>query len=126
MTKNTVQDKIPIVHVLLLVGVPVLALTGTADASTQKTIVEELLLSASTTQIFLSPNRVNLKFSVTKVKKQDMMKQLEWVVQDAKEKGVDMAKTIIFCNSLVDIAGVVNWLMMRLGSAAFHPQDSRK
>jgi len=67
------------VHVLLLVGVPVLALTGTADASTQKTIVEELLLSASTTQIFLSPNRVNLKFSVTKVKKQDMMQQLEWV-----------------------------------------------
>lgn len=80
-----------------------LALTGTADASTQKTIVEELLLSASTTQIFLSPNRVNLKFSVTKVKKQDMMKQLEWVVQEAKEKGVEMAKMIIFCNSLVDL-----------------------
>lgn len=103
-----------------------LALTGTADASTQKTIVEELLMSASTTKIFLSPNRVNLKFSVTKVKKQDMMKQLEWVVQEGKEKGVEMAKMIIFCNSLVDIAGVVNWLMMRLGSAAFHPQDSRK
>lgn len=103
-----------------------LALTGTADASTQKTIVEELLLSASTTQIFLSPNRVNLKFSVTKVKKQDVMKQLEWVVQEAKEKGVEMAKMIIFCNSLVDIAGVVNWLMMRLGNAAFHPHDSRK
>ena len=83
-------------------------------------------MSASTTKIFLSPNRVNLKFSVTKVKKQDMMKQLEWVVQEGKEKGVEMAKMIILCNSLVDIAGVVNWLMMRLGSAAFHPQDSRK
>ena len=47
-------------------------------------------------------------------------------MQEAKENGVEMPKMTIFCNSLVDIAGVVNWLMMRLGNAAFHPQDSRK
>lgn len=37
-----------------------------------------------------------------------------------------MVKMIIFCNFFVDIVGVVNWLMMRLGNVVFYLQDFRK
>ena len=53
------------------------------------------------------------------------MNQLDWLVNEAKEKGEDMPKTITFCNTLTNIAAVANCLIMTLGSAAFQMQDSR-
>ncbi|CAB3990577.1 ATP-dependent DNA helicase [Paramuricea clavata] len=57
---------------------PLLALTGTADKSTQDTICNELLLKEPT-KFFVSPNRPNLRFCVHKVKKDDMLAQLDWL-----------------------------------------------
>lgn len=103
---------------------PVLALTGTADRNTQETICTELLLKEPT-KFFVSPNRPNLRFSVLKVKKKDMLAQLDWLLSMIEEHGVNMPKTIIFCDTLYTIASVTNYLMMQLGCNAFHPRTSK-
>ena len=104
-------------------AVPVLALTGTADKETQKVICEKLLMTHPIT-IFVSPNRTNLRFSVTKCKKDDMHVQLDWLVEMIKEQGVNVAKTLIFCNTLKEIAIVVDNLLVKLGDHAFYPSSS--
>ena len=48
-----------------------------------------------------------------------MENQLDWLIDEAKEKGSEMPKTIIFCNTLKDIASVVNLLLLKLGKYAF-------
>ena len=76
--------------------------------------------------IFMSPNRTNLRFSVNKSRKDDMHTHLDWLVDMVKKHGVDVAKTIIFCNTLKEIAIVVDNLLVKLGEYAFHPSSSRE
>lgn len=123
---NKISSKQVLKFPFLILDVPLLAITGTADRSTQKTIAEELTLSTSTVQLYVSPNRTNLYFDVHKVKKQDLMEELCWLVEEIKYKGRDSPQTIIFCCTLTDIAKVVNWLLMKLGDSAFYPSTSRK
>ncbi|XP_068757423.1 uncharacterized protein [Montipora capricornis] len=47
-------------------GTPVGALTGTADETTQTTIKEVLCMKTNCRTIYVSPNRLNLRFSVEK------------------------------------------------------------
>ncbi|KAK2552430.1 ATP-dependent DNA helicase Q-like 4B [Acropora cervicornis] len=47
-------------------GIPILALTGTADDTTQSTICSDLSLQANTCKLFISPNRPNIRVSVNK------------------------------------------------------------
>ena len=109
----------------LFAGVPVLALTGTADTETQKTICKELVMSDPRT-IFVSPNRPNLRISVTKATKENMHLQLDWLVNMVKQNGAEVPKTIVFCNTLREIAVVVNHLMFKLGEYAYHPTTSKR
>ncbi len=88
-------------HVYFL-GIPVLALTATADKLTQETICSQLCLKAYHTRLFVSPNRENLRFSIHKVKRESMDNQLDWLVDEVKRKGENMPKTIIFCNTIKD------------------------
>ncbi len=74
--------------------------------------------------LFVSPNRQNLRISVTKLEKSKMHYKLDWIVEMTKRQGADTPKTIIFCNTLQDIAIVVNHLMVKLGKYAFYPQTS--
>jgi len=53
-----------------------------------------------------------------------MDNQLDWPVDEAKEKGSELPKIIIFCNTLKDLAGVVNLLLLKLGKYAFVPVGS--
>ena len=108
-----------------MIGTPVLALTGTADKDTEKTIIADLNMR-NPVKLFVSPNRTNLRLSVKKVPRTDMLKQLDWIVDLVKECGKDTPKTIIFCDTLYAIASVVNFLMMSLGTYAFHPNTSKK
>ena len=104
------------------IGTPVHALTGTADGKTQKTICEQLTMKTRHI-INISPNRKNLRFSVQKYSKSDMHKQLDWLVELVKnviDKSTGkIPKTIIFCNSLKDIAVVLNYLLLKLGLYAY-------
>ena len=99
----------------MFLGVPVLALTATADKVTQETISNQLCLKADHTKLLISLNRENLRFSVHKVKKELLVTQIDWLVEEVKQKGANMPKTIIFCNTIKDIASIVNLLLLKLG-----------
>ena len=61
--------------------IPLLAITGMADKETQRHITQLLTMSKTMVKIFVSPNRVNLKFTVCKVKKSALMDQLSWIIE---------------------------------------------
>ena len=107
------------------VGTPVLALTGTADKETERTVMDDLTMK-DPIQLFVSPNRCNLRFSINKVARTDMLKQLDWLVELIKEYGKDTPKTIVFCDTMYSIASVSNYLMGKLREKAFNPSASRK
>lgn len=71
----------------------------------------------------MSPHRVNIRISVKYVKKEDMGKQIEWLVDEVKEKEVTQ-KTIIFCNTFKDIATVIDLLFFKFGKHATVPVGS--
>ena len=95
------------------------ALTGTADQYTQKTIKEALNLRNDTLTVYVSPNRMNLRFSVKKVKKEKQLDELQWLIDMVKEKGRDTPNTIIFCNTMNENASITNYLLYKLGISAY-------
>lgn len=102
-----------------------LAITGTADEKTQSVIIKQLVLKRPE-KFYVSPNRENLRISVIKCQRELMFQHLDWLVGIVKEKGIASPKSIIFCNgTLTDIAGVLNYLLMKLGKEAYFPQDSQ-
>ena len=104
-------------------GTPFLALTGTADKSTLNIIQKSLVLKDPVC-IFVSPER-NIRFSVKKLKQNEMFEQLSWLVQLIRDAGIHCPKTLIFCNTLNDIAAVFNNLMLQLGPCAYHLSDTK-
>lgn len=105
---------------------PVLALTGTADKHTQKVIISSLALRSDALHIFLSPNRPNLRINVIKTTKKEALSKLDWLIELCCNKGADTPKTILFCNTMRDVANLVNHLMLKLGTSAYIPPTSRK
>ena len=105
-------------------GTPFLALTGTADKSTLNIIQKSLVLKDPVC-IFVSPERKNIRFSVKKLKQNEMFEQLSWLVQLIKDAGIHCPKTLIFCDTLNDIAAVFNNLMLQLGPCAYHFSDTK-
>ncbi|XP_078364092.1 uncharacterized protein LOC144648389 [Oculina patagonica] len=106
-------------------GTPVLALTGTADEETETTVIKELAMK-DPIHLFVSPNRSNLRFSINKVSRTALLRELDWLVELIKKNGKDTPKTIVFCDTMYSMASVFNYLMMSLGEHAFHPNTSRK
>lgn len=106
-------------------GTPMAALTGTADEATQSTIKKKLCLNTNVLSVYVSPNRPNLRFFVKKVKKDCMLNQLQWLVDIIIDQGINCPKTIIFCNTITEIAHIINFLMMKLGNHAYDGKDSR-
>jgi hypothetical protein len=49
----------------------------------------------------------------------EMNCQLDWLVHEAKLNADKLPKTFIFCNTLTDIASIVNVLLLKLGSHAY-------
>ena len=72
----------------------------------------------------MSASRLNLRFSVKKVKKDAQLKELKWLVNLIKEERISCPKTIIFCNTMNEIAVVVNHLISELGKSVFYPEYS--
>lgn len=110
---------------LLILGTKVLALTGTAHRETELTIMKQLA-AKSPIRLFVSSNGPNFQLFINKVARTEMLKQLDWLVRMRKEQGIHTPKTIVFCNTMYSIAGVVNYLMMSLGKESFHPTTSKK
>jgi superfamily II DNA helicase RecQ len=98
---------------------PFLALTGTADKKTQGTIISLLSLH-DPVKLLISPERKNLRISVTKCKKTTIFGKLDWLIDLALEKGVNMPKTIIFCNMMNEMASICNYLFLKMGKYIYY------
>ena len=96
---------------------------GTADPTTRETIKKVLNLSENAEAIYVSPNRLNLRFSVQKLKK-EKRKKLDGLVDLVKKEGIITPKTIVFCNAMDEIAVILNHLMSQLGKKVFFPNCS--
>ena len=68
------------------------ALTGTADKTTQETIRKVLCMRPVCSTVYVSPNRLNLRFSVKKVAKEAQLKELKWIVNLITEEGTLQAE----------------------------------
>jgi hypothetical protein len=55
-----------------------------------------------------------------------MHEKLDWLIAVIEEVGCCMPKTIIFCNTLTDIAFVFNHLLFKLGGYAYYPPNSAR
>lgn len=71
--------------------------------------------------ITLSPERSNIKFSVMKVKREQYHSNFEWIANMIKMKGLETPKTIIFCNTMTNVASMVGNLFAMLGNAVYVP-----
>lgn len=99
-----------------------MALTGTADKATMQAIVSSLSLKEQT-DIHVSPNRRNIRMSVFKCSKISMLSHLNWLIELVRNNGLDTPKTLIFCNTMNDIATISNYILLNLADNAFHPTN---
>lgn len=105
------------------IEIPTAALTGTADDDTKNIICSSLAMKDPLI-ISISPNRTNVRFHVFHQKKDDAFSRLDWLIEELMLKNVATDKSIIFCNTMNDIARVVNYLLMKLGGKAYFPTSS--
>ncbi|XP_068756193.1 ATP-dependent helicase wrn-1-like [Montipora capricornis] len=102
-------------------GIPVLALTGRVDIKLRRKIRHMLSLRPDVHCITLSPERSNIKFTVMKVKREQYHCNFEWIADMIKTQGLATPKTIIFCNTMTNVASVVGNLFAMLGNAVYVP-----
>lgn len=103
-----------------------LALTGTADQGTSAAIVTGLGLKKDRVELFVSPNRENLRISVIQSKKEEAFSKLLWITDMIRNHRLDCPKTLVFCNTMKDLAEVANYLLFKLSKDAYFPTESSK
>ena len=107
-----------------IIDTPLLALTGTADKGTTEAIISSLGLKKDRVELFVSPIITNIRISVVKTKKDAAFTQLQWISDMIREQRLDCPKTLLFCNTMKDIAEVANYLLFKLGRNAYFPTGS--
>ena len=108
-----------IVFPFIFLGVPLLAITGTATKKMQTTIMQQLGMGENTVMLNISPNRENIRFSVIKTTKTDQLGYLRWLIDIIKERNLLSPKTIIYCATMHDVAKVFGFLLAELGDSAY-------
>ena len=98
------------------------SLTGTADQTTQETIREVLCMRPDCSTVYVSPNRLNLRFSVKKVTKDVQLK--EKVACKPDQRGRNQLPKDSHFLQYDEIAVVVNHLILELGREVFYPEFS--
>ena len=96
--------------------VPVLCITATADRGMRTRLANYLALSNPYT-VILSPNKDNIRFSVTQADKE--LCCLNWVVTMLRKEKKDSPYAIIFCQTVNDIALILSFLLKNLGEDAY-------
>ena len=71
--------------------------------------------------ITLSPERSNIKFTVMKVKRKQYHSNFKWIGDMIKAQGLATPITIIFCNTMTNVASMVGNLLAMLGEAVYVP-----
>eukprot|EP00794_Sanderia_malayensis_P004128 gene4126-4682_t len=103
---------------------PVLALTATANSLTEKKIVKSLGMTKFSL-IRVSPNRLNIRLSVVKFAKLDP-KLLSWIVEGLKKESGAYQKTIIYCQSVENVAKVFVYFKEELGDDVYDSSKREK
>ena len=101
-------------------NVPILAMTATADADYSSLISGSCCLSNNVSVIAAASDRKNICLSVFKtVKGPEKFESLSWIVEGLKEDGLLFPKTILYCRTVKLVGEVFNFLMLKLGNAAY-------
>ncbi|XP_066266513.1 ATP-dependent DNA helicase RecQ-like [Branchiostoma lanceolatum] len=99
-------------------GIPVLALTASADVKTRKDIVHLLKLKKTTLYVEASPDRPNIRLSCVSVKGGDKS-CLDWIVTGLREEGTSHPEIIIYCTSITVTRKVYEYIKKGLGDHAY-------
>ena len=78
--------------------VPVVVLTATATPEVEKQIRENLQMN-DVTRIVSPPDRPNIRYSVVKMKTDDVDQNFSWLIQELLKQGYSSRRVIIFCKS---------------------------
>ena len=105
---------------------PICCLTATATAKTKQNVYKILGLSKkSVHDVYVSPNRDNIKLVMTKVS-HDAATQFSIfnsLIADIEKFGASADRTIIYCRSIIDCAKIYRHFHKILGESAFVPNQ---
>ena len=104
---------------ILYLGLPFLALTGTADVKMKQTIMKDLSFKKDKVVLDISPERSNIRFTIIKTKRENHLQHLQWLIDMIRLERENMPKTIIFCTTMQDVAKLSGHLLGMLGADAY-------
>ena len=88
-------------------GTAICCLTATATSKTRSKVWKILGVNHKhTKEIYVSPDRHNIKLSMAKVTQQEVadVSMLHWIIADVRDRGVECARTLVYCKSIMDCA----------------------
>ena len=98
-------------------SVPFVALTATASKNTKEYICDSLEMIHPAV-IAISPNRMNLRYSVYRVS-EDVETRFLWLVEELRRKKTGTTKTLVFCKSIASCAQLYAFFDYQLQEAGY-------
>jgi ATP-dependent DNA helicase RecQ len=98
-------------------SVPFVALTATASDSTRKNICASLEMKDPVV-VAISPNRLNLRYSVYAVSK-DSTTRFTWLLEELRSKKLTTVKTLVFCQSIASCSELYSFFDLKLQEAGY-------
>ncbi|CAH1267431.1 WRN [Branchiostoma lanceolatum] len=98
-------------------GTPIMALTASADLQSLQRVRSILDLEEAHV-VKASPNRLNVRLGLVRFPK-DKTVALDWIVDEVRDKGLDMECIIIYCRHLNAVGKVFTHLKYKLGDDAW-------
>ena len=108
-------------------GTPMMALTATAVKRTKEIIIKSLAMRNPVT-ITVSPNKVNVKYSVWMMDKNiPVALYFKWLTDELKAKGISTPRVIIYCQTIKQCHVLYSILLEEIGQWAYPDKtDCRK
>lgn len=104
-------------HCVFVLETPVLALTASADLESRE-VVRKQLHFQNCNNIIVSPNRPNIRLAVRGLQS-NSLDCFDWLVNNLKERGLEMSPVIIYCRTINTVTRVYLYLKAELGNSAW-------
>ena len=101
---------------------PFVALTAAATHHVHDVIIRSLQMDP-VQSIVLSPNRINIRYSIQKVSR-DIYKTFRWLLQELKLKRTALSRIIVFCRSIYTCASLYKLFITELREDSYEPYGS--
>lgn len=105
-------------------GIPVLALTATANKLTKEIVTDELEMT-DCVYIDVSPNKPNIRYSVVKTPDNDNYSNFKWLIDELEKNGKETERYLIFCRMTRHVSDLFNIFTVCLGQKAYHQYNSK-